>query len=870
MRIISRLLIICLLFLSFEQLYAQKTPKTNNLVYVDKQGVLRWTKNKAEASFFGVNYTTPFAHAYRAHKVLNTDLEKAIQQDVYHLARLGLDAFRVHVWDTEITDTAGNLIENDHLRLFDFLLAELKKRNIKTVITPIAFWGNGYPERDEATPGFSRKYGKGRATSNDTAIRAQENYLQQFFKHVNPYTKMTYVADPDVIAMEINNEPSHSGAKANVTDYINRLAAVVRSTGWTKPVYYNISQSGFYVDAFVKANIDGVTFQWYPTGLVANQEVQGNFLPNVDHYPISYDTIPGYNNKSKLVYEFDAADVLQSCIYPAIAKSFRGAGFQWATQFAYDPMAMAYSNTEYQTHYLNLAYTPAKAISVMIASEVFHKVPRLKDYGNYPADSLFDVFRVSYRNNLSEMNAPEKFYYSNTTSTTPVNIAKLAAIAGVGNSSVVQYSGTGAYFLDKVEEGVWRLEVMPDAIYIRDPFERASPKKEVTRIEWKNNSMQVTLPDLGSGFAIKALNEGNNFTAAVSGNSFTIKPGTYLLTRDGKNITAGKNSVGVIGLTEFAAPVATSTEMFLRHQPFTEVSAGKPFTITAAVAGIDTGRVMLQINRFGGGGGRGGGGGGGNQQRPIQMVRKNGAEFTAEVPAELAEPGMLTYRILLQKGNETVVFPGNFKGSLFAWDNYYNETWKTFVAAENGKLEIFNPTDDRPRIYPGFRRNFQSGYITGQNPGQLLLRLTSTELSGDHIMGFQWFFADRLKGRASEKGSLDKLFIRARTAESRPVKAKIILTDADGISVSSFITLSNTMQDIEVPLTNLVADSALLLPRPYPGFLPLKFKGDGSAANFKLTDAEKIEVTVGSELLPAEFTKPYSIEVESIWFQKSK
>jgi hypothetical protein len=348
-------------------------------VYVDKQGVLRWTKNNQEAAFFGVNYTTPFAYAYRAQKKLNIDLEKTIREDVYHFARLGLDAFRVHVWDTEITDTVGNLLENDHLRLFDYLLAELAKRNIKTIITPIAFWGNGYPDRDEATPGFARKYGKGGSTANDTAIRAQENYLKQFFKHINPYTKQTYTADPNVIAVELNNEPSHSGPKKGVTDYINRLAVAVRSTGWTKPVYYNISQSPYYGDAVAKADIDGVSFQWYPTGLVANREVQGNYLPHVDHYTIPFDTIPEYRNKSRMVYEFDAADVLKSYMYPAIARSFREAGFQWATQFAYDPMPLAHVNTEYQTHYLNLAYTPSKAISFMIAGEVFRRVPRLKN-----------------------------------------------------------------------------------------------------------------------------------------------------------------------------------------------------------------------------------------------------------------------------------------------------------------------------------------------------------------------------------------------------------------------------------------------------------------------------------------------------------
>src|SRR5690606_25448918 len=91
----------------------QKAKKvTKDPVYVDKEGVMRWTSNKKEAAFFGVNYTTPFAYAYRAHKALNVDLEEAIRQDVYHLARLGLDAFRVHVWDTEISDVEGNLLEN--------------------------------------------------------------------------------------------------------------------------------------------------------------------------------------------------------------------------------------------------------------------------------------------------------------------------------------------------------------------------------------------------------------------------------------------------------------------------------------------------------------------------------------------------------------------------------------------------------------------------------------------------------------------------------------------------------------------------------------------------------------------------------------
>src|SRR5882724_5285128 len=87
-------------FFCQDALAQDRKKKNSNIVYIDKQGVLRYSSNKMEAAFFGINYTVPFAYSYRAHKALNIDLQKAIQQDVYHFARLGLDAFRVHVWDT--------------------------------------------------------------------------------------------------------------------------------------------------------------------------------------------------------------------------------------------------------------------------------------------------------------------------------------------------------------------------------------------------------------------------------------------------------------------------------------------------------------------------------------------------------------------------------------------------------------------------------------------------------------------------------------------------------------------------------------------------------------------------------------------------
>ncbi|MDP4216608.1 MAG: membrane or secreted protein [Bacteroidota bacterium] len=820
------------------------------LVYVDKQGVMRWNKDHSEAQFFGVNYTVPFAYSYRAHRARGVDPQEAIRQDVYHMARLGVDAFRVHVWDTEISDSLGNLLDNEHLRLFDFLLAELSRRGIRAIITPIAFWGNGYPERDERTPGFSRLYGKGRATTEEAAIRAQENYLGQLFHHVNSYSRQTYVEDPNVIAVEINNEPSHSGPAAGVTAYINRLAAAIRATGWTKPLFYNISQSPFYAAAVAAANIQGVSCQWYPSGLVGGAELKNNFLPNVDHYAIPFDTIPAFRNKARMVYEFDAADMLQSDMYPAIARSFREAGFQWATQFAYDPMALAYANTEYQTHFLNLAYTPSKAISLLIASRAFHRLPRGAQFGIYPIDSVFDVFRVSYRSSLSEMNSTEEFYYSNSTTTRPVAPASLQHLAGVGNSSVVQYSGRGAYFLDKIDEGRWRLEVMPDAITIRDPFARPSPSREAVRIQWDSEPMHIVLPGLGGDFSVRGLNAGNKDQYTAADGAFRVRPGTYLVTA--AHATAGTlpTKLGELGMNEFVAPQPFSSEPYVAHTPYAEVTANRAFVIRAGIVGVDsTDKVMLEFNRVGD-----------FHRWETVMTRLSATDYSAEISARDVRSGELNYQIVIHKaGGAYWSFPGARQGNPAAWDYTGDEHWTTLVAGPTMRLEIFNATGDRPWIYPPFMRDgFDIAYVTGEMPGQLVLHMDrGRSQHGETIGGFQFAFTGRLDGRRSELAACDQLGIRARG--SGPMR--VTLTDADGYSYSAPIPIEGEVRDLHLPLRSFVPDSALLLPRPYPGFQARWFRAAGVAPPLRVADIQKVQVVIDTMGV---------LDLESIWFERSK
>ena len=181
-----------------------------------------------EARYYGVNYTLPFAHAYRAIDRLGTDHKEAIDRDVYHICRIGANAFRLHLWDVELTDSVGNLQENDHLDLLDYLIESLEERGIDIILTAQTNFGNGYPERDEPTGGFSYLYDKCEMHSNPEAIKAQQKYLAGLVSHKNRYTGKSYAEDNGIIAIEINNEPCHSTTEKQVTSYIDTMAKTIR------------------------------------------------------------------------------------------------------------------------------------------------------------------------------------------------------------------------------------------------------------------------------------------------------------------------------------------------------------------------------------------------------------------------------------------------------------------------------------------------------------------------------------------------------------------------------------------------------------------------------------------------------------------
>lgn len=567
----------------------------------------------------------------------------------------------------------------------------------------------------------------------EEAIKAQEQYLYQFLNHVNQYTGIAYKDDPDIVAFEISNEPHHRGTPEQVTQFINRMAASMRKTGSKKPIFYNVTHSVHLDEAYFNADIQGGTFQWYPTGLGAKHELRGNFLPNVDKYTIPFADNPTFRKAAKVVYEFDAADVGRSYIYPAMARSFREAGIQWATHC---------------------------------------------------------------------------------------------------------------------------LEVLPDALWVGNLFGTNSLKKEVAVVNWRSWPMQVQLPDLGQQFKVSVLNSKQPAPVAKGG-SFEVSPGVYLLVREGvtPRVKAGDRWKN-IRLDEFAAPATTLKKHYVLHKPFEQVSAGKPLKIKATVVtAAQPEQVALHVSSPAG-------------NKTIAMERVRGYEYRASIPAEILEPGYINYTISLTSGGKTRSFPAEKEGTPRDWDFYDATSYGTAVVPQTNSLYLFQAFTDAEEVSKEWRKG--SHLIPGDQPGTASLQIPveqlfvcdAENLNGPKIHDFalRYNFRDKIAGRAQEVSTFKKLVLRGNS-KNKSFPVQLALIDSAGNTYGGTLTLDPNKQEYTLDLAELRPVKQVVLPRPYPTFLPYFFE-PSTVKPLDLSSIETLQISIGADVPDPE--APYAFEIESV------
>jgi hypothetical protein len=535
---------------------------------------------------------------------------------------------------------------------------------------------------------------------------------------------------------------------------------------------------------------------------------------------------------------------------------------QFATMFSYDPSQLAYANTEYPTHYMNLLYTPSKAISLMVAGKAFHKLPRMKSYGRYPANNQFGDFRVSEDENLSEMNSETEFLFSHSTASIPRNAAALQHIAGCGHSPVVTYDGTGAYFLDKQEEGVWKFEVYPDVLWLRDPFEPTSLSRQVARLFWNERRIKINLPDLEENYSLfSSSNPDLKYDRNVS-HEYLVKPGKYIVTRNniGKNRLAKYFDRNEKFLDGLYIPPGINSGVYAVNTSAEFADTSDPSAFRFQIAG-DRGiaQASLFIKRFGWHG-----------FAKFKLKNVGGFEYALADTPKILQTGRLEYCIAVESEGNVRTFPGGMQRTPDQPDFLESALWSLMIVNPPDAVSILDVSRDiKDLVFPHFDGSikYSANLQFGSKSNETSLAVHINFLAASHkAFGAQLNVRENLKPFAAQLENYKTLVLRARSTGDSPCSMGVHLVLEDGQCFSSSLKLKNHWQDQELPLSAFQAGNSLLLPNSYPLFLPQIWNSPARDSNneFKLSDLEFIQIVVN----PADGIKETEFEVVSVMLKK--
>ena len=187
-------------------------PAGKNGYIVPKNGHFVESKTGRRIRFIGTNFA---AHdAFPSH----ADAVKVAAR----IAKLGINLVRMHhmdndgwgpgatIWDTHYKDRQH--IDPAQLDKMDYLVAQFEKNgiytNINLHVSRQFTEADGFPKSvNDITFGFDKRVDE----FDRRMIQLQKNYAHALLTHVNPYTHLSYVQDPSVVVVEINNENSLVG-----------------------------------------------------------------------------------------------------------------------------------------------------------------------------------------------------------------------------------------------------------------------------------------------------------------------------------------------------------------------------------------------------------------------------------------------------------------------------------------------------------------------------------------------------------------------------------------------------------------------------------------------------------------------------------
>jgi len=174
-----------------------------------------------KVKLWGVNYYVPFNHNFFNIEELGKDHFAAIDEDIRHFKLMGVELIRMHLYEREITDRDGNVVENRNMEVFDYLVDQCEKHGIYLMLSPMVWWNTVnnqiMQERyyaywcidSQEAFGFTNFYSCDSMLWDPAAIECQKTYLHGLFSRRSRCSGRRLADYRNIVVFELFNEPRY-------------------------------------------------------------------------------------------------------------------------------------------------------------------------------------------------------------------------------------------------------------------------------------------------------------------------------------------------------------------------------------------------------------------------------------------------------------------------------------------------------------------------------------------------------------------------------------------------------------------------------------------------------------------------------------
>ena len=431
----------------------------------------------------------------------------------------------------------------------------------------------------------------------------------------------------------------------------------------------------------------------------------------------------------------------------------------------------------------------------------------------------------------------------------------------------MRYDGTGAYFLDKLEDGAWLLEVFPDAAVTDNLFGRNRTDLPRSTILPNARLIQVNLPGLTDFVALQVDELSRPPVPVVNRSGFTVTPGKYLLLSeafmaDDDNFSILMEALAASPLVETRVPLPATTlpEAVVRVDTFRTCTAGKDLTLTAEVITLEPADSveLLFFTQ--------------DALHSMPMTRVHGFTYAATISGKNLKAGDAGYAIHVARSGLNSTFPGNHNSAMISIEEK-DKLFPISIVSAGTLVNLLDPATDQWRLNRQWSRDIDfkpsgegaDAWFTLQI--RQLVQEDEENLRGpqtpDHSI--RHAFADRIRGRRGDVAAAKYIVVECSSPLQRPFQ--VALVQDNGIALGTLVKPEPGRKAIRIRLSDLKPVPLPILPRPYPTFLPYYFPADPNG-KLDMLRVEALILSFGPGLQPGEYAQTLEWEIGRIFLRK--